>query len=189
MARLQISLWVLVVSCTPNGSGAQPGLEALMTTREAAPSTSDAGLMSASKLDAWLRYQKQLLGKPLLDAGLAPLNAMGRARRERALRVDAGLSEDEVDFIEDLVAAIVTERNLAKLTGVEAMRDFEQAAVALTPSQKAQTAKALAGVRARAAQATSLEAQKTRFGAANVEAALARESELTKTYDAMVEGR
>lgn len=114
---------------------------------------------------------------------------MAKAKRERALRVDAGLSEAEIDVIEDLVAALVTQRNLAKLTGVDALRDFEQAAVAMTSAQKEQTGKAMAGARVRAAQAASLEAEKNRFGTANVEAFLSREADLTKTYDAMVEGR
>ncbi len=144
--------------------------------------------MPQAKIEAWLWYQKHLLRDPLNDAGPGVSLPVGRAKRERALRVDAGLSEDDIDFIEDLVAAVVTARNLAKLTGADAMRDFEQAAVALTPAQKSQSAQAMAGIRARAAQAASLEAEKARFGSANVEAVLAREGECTKTYDAMVEG-
>ncbi len=143
----------------------------------------DAGWpLTEAKVVAWLAYQRLMMART--DAG-----ALDRARRERALRTDAGLSEDEVDRIEDVVAAIVTQRNLARLTGSEAVRQFEQATAALTPAQRAKAEQAMADLRARSAQATSLDAEKARFGADAVNAVLAHEAEATKTWDTLVEAK
>jgi hypothetical protein len=101
----------------------------------------DAGsVLTPAKVDAWLGYQRQMLAT--LDAG-----ALDRARRERALRLDAGLTEDDIDHI-------------------EAMRE----------------------VRARSSAASSLEAEKALYGAESVKAVLAREAQVIKTWDTLVEG-
>ena len=143
----------------------------------------DAGWgLTEAKVVAWLGYQRAMMVRS--DAG-----ALERARRERALRTDAGLTEDDVDRIEDVVAAVVTQRNLARLTGTDAVRQFEQAAALLTPAQRAKAEQAMADLRARSAQATSLDAEKARFGVDAVNAVLAHEAEATKTWDTLVEAK
>ncbi len=133
----------------------------------------DAGWpLTQATVDAWLRYQGQVMVK--LDAG-----TIERARRERAIRVDAGLSEEEVDAVEDVVAAVVTARNIAKITGGDAMREFEKVTAALPASLRAKAP----GV------AATLDAEKARFGEAAVSAVVAREIEVTKVWDALVEAK
>ena len=127
-------------------------------------------------------YQRQMMTRT--DAG-----ALDRARRERTLRTDAGLTEDEVDRIEDVVAAVVTQRNLAKLTGTDAVKQFEQATASLTPAQKAKAEQAMADLRARSAQSTNLDAERARFGSDSVSAVMAHEADVTKMWDALVEAK
>jgi hypothetical protein len=142
----------------------------------------DAGsVLTPAKVDAWLGYQRQMLAT--LDAG-----ALDRARRERALRLDAGLTEDDIDHIEDVVAAIATARTLATLTGSDAVREFEAATASLTPAQKLKAEEAMREVRARSSAASSLEAEKALYGAESVKAVLAREAQVIKTWDTLVEG-
>ena len=145
----------------------------------------DAGWLTPAKVDAWLRYHQRLLTRP--DGGT--LDLPQRARRERAVRLDAGLSEDEVDRIEDLVAAVVTARTLSRLTGGDALRDFEQATANLTPTQRAQAQKAMADLRAKTQQTSGFETERSRFGAEAVDAVMAREAEITKTWDWLVEAK
>ncbi len=148
----------------------------------------DAGVptVTARKIDAWLAYQRQLLSVPRADGGLG---IVSRARLEQAVRLDAGLSEDDVDAIEDVVAAVVTARNLSKLTGVEAVREFEKVTSTLSAAQKVRAQQAMSDVSTRAQQAAALEAEKARFGAEAVQAVMAREAEVTKVWDTLVDAK
>lgn len=142
----------------------------------------DGGWLTPVKLEAWLSYHRQFAMKS--DAG-----ALARARRERSIRLDAGLTEADIDRIEDVVAAVVTSRNLSKLTGGDALREFEQATASLTPAQRAQAQKAMADLRTRAQQTASFELERAQFGAEAVNVVMAREAEVTKTYEALVEAK
>jgi len=183
MRALALILFTLSTGCArPAGRETSDASVEASNSAEAAP---DGGWLTAAKVDAWLGYHRQLMLK--LDGGA--LDLTGRARRERAVRLDAGLSEEEVDRIEDVVAAVVTARTLSRLTGGDALREFEQATAALTPAQRAQAQKAMADLRSRAQQASGFEAEKARFGADAVEAVTAREADVTKTWDAFVDAK
>ncbi len=183
--RTILCLTAVLLACTkpvaPEANDASvPGGGAFKTGSEAL----DGGALTPAKLDAWLGYQRQMMMMAKSDAG-----ALGRARLERAARLDAGLSEDDIDRIEDLVAAVVTGRNLLKLTGGDALREFEQATASLTPAQRAQAQKAMADLKAKAQQTAGFEAERAKFGADVVNAVMAREAEATKTYEALVEAK
>lgn len=143
----------------------------------------DAGARSvAERVDAWLRYHAALHGDDA-DAGL-----LVRARREVAARTWAGLSEAELDEVEELVAAVVSQRTLARLTGAEALREFERMTSALKPEQRQKVEAAFGDAKARAGQ-SSLEPERAKFGDEAVSAVLAREAEITAVWEGLLDGR
>lgn len=152
-----------------------------------APSTTQAApaVITAEKLDAWLAYH-HALDAQTQDAGL---DAKHLAALERDVRRLHTLSEAELDLLEDCISAVVSQRAIAKLTGVEAVREFEKATVGLKPEQRQKVEAAFGDVRAKAQQATSLDAERARFGDAAVQLVLAREAEITATWNSLMDGR
>lgn len=146
----------------------------------------DAGaVVTEARLDAWLAWQRTLAQWPAFDGGDA---LRRRARAELSALADAGLTVDQVDAIEGVVAAVVAERSVAKLTGADAVAQFKGALAELSPEQKAKAEAALAELQAKGAQ-TSLAGVEAQFGAEAVRVVLTREAEVTKTWDALLEAR
>lgn len=152
----------------------------------------DAGLwLTPEALDAWLRYQRELSTLPPVARGdggavMARADVKARAHAEAALLADAGLTVDQVDRIEALVAAIVTERTLAKLSGGDALQQFEGALAGLSPEQRAKAEAALTDLEAKT-PVGSLAKVEDEFGADAVRLVLTREAEVTKTWDALLD--
>lgn len=152
----------------------------------------DAGSwLTAEALDGWLRYQRGATALAPVGRGdggvvTARDEVKARARAEAALRADAGLTVEQVDRIEALVAAVVTQRTLAKLSGGDALQQFEGALVELGPEQRAKAEAALTELKGKA-PAPSLAAAEAEFGADAVRLVLTRESEVTKTWDALLD--
>jgi hypothetical protein len=133
------------------------------------------------RLDRWLRWQRLLAG----DGGAAP--AVRRARQERVALAEAGLTSADVEAQEVVVAGVVAERTVERLTASQALARFGSALGALGPQQRARAEAALeaAGARSDGGVVPGLEA---RFGSRAVQAALARESEVTSAWEALLEG-
>jgi hypothetical protein len=140
--------------------------------------------ITAEKLDAWLRYHR-VLAEQSKDAGtdIKRLSLLERDSRQRA-----GLSEAELELLEDCISAVVAQRTIAKLTGAEAVRDFDKVTVGLRAEQRQKVEAAFGDVRAKAQQAASLEAERAKFGEA-VTVVLAREAEVTATWNALLDVR
>jgi hypothetical protein len=117
---------------------------------------------------------------------MARADMKARAHAEAALLADAGLTVDQVDRIEALVAAIVTERTLAKLSGGDALQQFEGALAGLSPEQRAKAEAALRDLEAKT-PVGSLAKVEDEFGADAVRLVLTREAEVTKTWDALLD--
>lgn len=148
----------------------------------------DAGPpVTAARLDAWLAWHRALAALPVRDGGAGELRQ--RARLEAALLADAGLTDAQADAIEAVVAAVVAERSVAKLTGAEALTQFKAGLQALAPEQRAKAEAALADLQARAAPQGALVAVEAQFGVDAVRVVLDREAEVTKTWDALLEAR
>lgn len=148
----------------------------------------DAGPpVTLARLDAWLGWQKVMASLPPLglDGGSS---LRRRARQEAALLADAGLSFDQVDAIEAVVAAVVAERNVARLTGVEALQQFRQGVQQLGTEQRLKAEAAMADLQARSTQG-SLAPLEAQYGADAVAVVLSREAEVTRTWDALLEAR
>jgi hypothetical protein len=183
MRRLAVLLLVLGCSkaTTPVAGAAAVPVEVVLP--DAGPALTEA------RLDAWLRWQQALAALPPIgqgDGGGAPLRL--RARQEAALLADAGLTSDQADAIEAVVAAVVAERNVAKLTGAEALQQFKAGLHQLGEEQRQRAEAALADLQARSQQG-NLAAVEAQWGGEAVRVVLTREADVTKTWDALLEAR
>jgi hypothetical protein len=170
-------------------------------TRSASPELADAAVvaqlpqvergweLSAERLDAWLRWHAmQRAAEP--KRGDAGDEVRRRAALERALLGDAGLSQTDVDQIEDLVSAVVAERTVERLTGAAAMDQFKKALAELSPEQRARAEAAFAQTSAKTPpQATATSVLEARLGEAPVRVILSREAEVTQAWERLLEAR
>jgi hypothetical protein len=154
---------------------------AVTPVEDAGVVSSDAGAsagVTASKLDAWLRWQRAVMALDV-DAGVRV-----RARDEARLLREVGLAPADADLIEAVVAAVVSERNLQKISGAEALAQFKQRLETLAPEQRAKAEAAL-GV-GRADGGASLAQVENEFGADAVRVVLAREAEVTTAWETLL---
>lgn len=152
----------------------------------------DAGpLVTEARLAAWLKWQAELAALPALsrtDGGPGPTELRARARQEAMLLADAGLSGDQADAIEAVVAAVVAERNVARITGADALQQFREGMAHLSVEQRVKAEAALAATQIKTSQG-SLKQVEEMHGAEAVRVVLTREAEVTKTWDALLEAR
>lgn len=182
MTRLLALCTAALLGCPERGPAAAP------VPPVVAHVVADGGSgVTAAKLDAWLAYHKALSALAAPDGGA--LDAKGKAKAERELRSGLGLSEGELDHLETLIAAVVAQRTISRLTGAEAVREFERVTLSLKPEQRQKVEQAFGDVRTRAAQTASLDAERATFGDAAVSLVLAREAELTAVWDSLLDGR
>lgn len=182
MSRPLALVILVLVACPARREASSAGPDAGSARSSTEPEA--VAPVSAAKLDAWLRYHRALRAGD--DGGL---DAKGRALHERAVRTEAGLSEADVDRLEDLIGAVVTQRTIGKLTGAEALRGFDKVTVTLKAEQRQKVEEAFGDVKARAQQGASLEAERAKFGDEAVSLVLTREPELTEVWDSLLNGR
>lgn len=177
-------LTLLFFACPERGGVSSAGVDAggLRPIAAAEP----VATISAAKLDGWLRYHRALNADLGGDGGL---DAKGKALRERVVRAEAGLTEADVDRLEELIGAVVTQRTIGKLTGAEALRGFDKVTLTLKPEQRQKVEEAFGDVKARAQQGASLDAERAKFGDDAVTLVLAREAELTEVWNSLLNGR
>ncbi|MFT3709786.1 MAG: hypothetical protein QM817_19325 [Archangium sp.] len=148
----------------------------------------DAGpLVTEARLAAWLEWQKAMSALKVGDAGRGDLK--WRAKAELVLLADAGLSIQQVDALEAVIAAVVAERSVSKLTGAEALAKFKAGLAQMSPEQRAKAEAALTELQAKTPQQGSLAAVEAEFGPDAVRVVLAREAEVSKAWDALLEAR
>jgi hypothetical protein len=137
------------------------------------------------RLDRWLRWQATgaIAVGPRGDGGSHP--ALRRARLEQAALADAGLSFAEAQAVEALVAAVVAERTVERLTATAPLARFGPALGTMGPEQRARAQAALEEPRA---DGGALQALQARLGVRPVKAVLAREVEVTRAWEALLEG-
>lgn len=180
-------LTLLLFGCPP---AATPG--AAVDAGTLVGAAEDAGpVVTEARLDAWLRWQAQLAALPTLsrvDGGPGPGELRARARQEAILLADAGLTGDQADAIEAVVAAVVAERNVARITGADALQQFRQGMAHLSVEQRVKAEAALAAVQTKTQQ-SSLKQVEEQHGVDAVRVVLTREAEVTKTWDALLEAR
>jgi hypothetical protein len=144
-----------------------------------------AWTLSLPMLDGYLRYQQRLLQS---DAG-ATVEA--RAELDASARAASGLSLDDVDRIETMIAALASRRLSAKLSGANEALPLVAADKTEkekpTPEQLEAQAKALAAREALKKANQSLAAERAQFGAKNVDVLLSRESQLLALWARLME--
>ena len=162
--------------------------------------------LTKEKLDAYVGYQRQLLDayETLLkdlaqvkrDAGkgdeLAEVNATmklieGKARAEEAARKKAGLTEEDVNGIADVVTAVISQRQLTQSFHIEEeLKKLEEMQAKLRPEQREELAPQLATMRERIEELQKLTEVRRTYGDANVDLVLTREEDLAKNYQDML---
>jgi hypothetical protein len=164
--------------------------------------------VTKEKLDAYVGYQRKLLeayeallrdmakvqGR-MLDGGgdmLADMNAAmklieSKAKAEEAARKEAGLTEEDVNGLAEVVTAVIGQRQLAQaLQTEEELTKLEEMAAKLTPAQREELEPQLAAMRERTEELQKLVEVRRTFGDATVEVVLTREADLTKNYQDML---
>jgi hypothetical protein len=187
-------------------SAAQPGDEQAAD----APEPGDAPVQGAytltkEKLEAYVGYQRKLLeayeallkdlARVKLDAGadaMAEVNATmrlieGKAKAEEAARRQAGLSEEDVNGIAEVVTAVIGQRQIVQALQLdEELKKLEEMQAKLTPAQREELAPQVAAMRERVEELQKLTEVRATHGDANVDLVLTREVELTKNYQDML---
>ncbi|WP_224243653.1 hypothetical protein [Hyalangium gracile] len=160
------------------------------------------------KLNAYVGYQRKLLeayesllkdvamAKVKPDAGrgdaMAEVNATmklieGKAKAEEAARKEAGLTEEDVNGIAEVVTAVIGQRQLTQsLKFDEELTKLEEMQAKLTPEQREELAPQLAAMRERIEDLQKLTEARRTYGDANVDMVLTREEDLTKNYQDML---
>ncbi len=150
----------------------------------------DAGPIDATQVAQWVRYAGLLAAQgPAVDADGGPLptaQVLARAGADEAMRRDAGLSEAQVDAIEDLVAEVVAARGTLKLTGADALADFEKVAAKMPFEQRKKAEAALAELKAGHQAPVSLAPLEAKYGKPAVDAVLASEAQVTQAWERLM---
>ena len=141
-----------------------------------------AGPVTQASLDRWLKWQGALRARAPNDGGVV---LRARAALELAALASAGLTLAEVEALEPVIAAVITERKIDALTLGAAMSEFRQGLDELAPEQRAKGEAALKELEARSPRG-SLAGLEAQFGAEAVRVVLTREVEVTKTWEALL---
>lgn len=175
------------MGCARGGPSASPDAAVTLAgpALDAGPRPVDAALVGA-----WLRYV-ELAPQGPRDGGVSSLE---RARADRAARLDAGLSLDEVLAVEAAVAAFVAAQQLDALLGSAELgaleRSTQDGGAASDGGSRAlaRVAKALAALRSDAGTARR-DALVTALGAPTVEALEADSPRVSSAWRALAEAR
>lgn len=172
---------VLLLSCARSASSV--GFDAGV---EIAVAVVDGGFgLTPRALDAWLSWQGAMADRSrMTDGGHSREAAKRRARLEAQRLADAGLTFEDVDRIEAVVAVAVTEWNIERLAGSGEGRRFGAALVGLSEAQRAKAEAALGGS---VAPRSSLPLLEARFGVDTMRALTAREAEIIRAWDALTD--
>lgn len=166
----------LFFACTP-----QPQASPARSERVLPAAPADAGpLVNEQRLASWLQWQRALT-----QLGPATGDYKKRAKQEEVLLADAGLTSAQADAIEAVVAAVVAERTLAKLSGEQAIQQFRKRVEQLGPEQRLKAEEALLETHPRV-HSPSLILLEERFGVEAVRVVLASEAEVTVLWDGLM---
>ncbi|HEX8697764.1 MAG TPA: hypothetical protein VF815_02900 [Myxococcaceae bacterium] len=178
---------------------------------ELAPGTEfgpSAYVVTKEKLDAYVGYQRKLLeayeallrdmakvhgrmkeggGEMQADINESMKLIESKARAEEAARKEAGLSEEDVNGLAEVVTAVISQRQLAQaLQTEEELKKLEEMQAKLTPEQREELEPQLAAMRERNEELQKLVEVRRTYGDANVDMVLGREADLAKNYQDML---
>ncbi|MHB8877607.1 MAG: hypothetical protein ACYC8T_28280 [Myxococcaceae bacterium] len=209
LAVAALALWGCKKTPPPEPASAAPAEPAPAPEAQpddpAAPANEKLAL-TADKLTRFIGYQQRMLevtAQALKDVkamdhkadagdygGVAndAVDSIGRKEEaEEAARKDSGLSEREVEQLEQLVGELLAKRSLARTMNFEAtLKQMEELRAGLPKEQQAGLDQSLAELKKQQEEAKSLKEERDRFGSANVDLVLAREAELAKNQDKLM---
>jgi hypothetical protein len=162
--------------------------------------------VTPEKLGAYVAYQRQLLeayaaltkelatakGKPDTVGTMAEVNATmkyieGKAVAEEQARKAAGLSEEDVNGLADVVTAVVSQRQMLQtLQFDEELKKLEALQAKLSQEQQKELAPQIDAMRERVESLRQLTEVRRTYGDANVDTVLTREADLAKNYQDMM---
>lgn len=164
--------------------------------------------VTKAKLDAYVGYQRRMLEVygsmlkglqglgALVDAGTPEAMASARAglkvveakaKAEAEARQQAGLSEDDVNGIAEVVTAVISQRQLGRtLQYEEELKKLEALQAKLPPEQQEGLAAQVASMRRQVESFEKLADVRRDYGDANVDLVLTREDDLMKNYQEML---
>lgn len=179
LRRFVLPLAVVFAACPKPQAVTQPDAGTSLVV------AGDAGArITAEKLDAWLRWQDAVFALPF-DGGA---DVRQRAKDEARLLAQVGLSATDADALEAVISAVVAERNVAKISGAEALAQFKDGLQALSPEQRAKAEAALAEVPGKPA-GDGLADVELELGADAVRVVLAREADVTRVWERVLEAQ
>lgn len=162
--------------------------------------------VTPEKLAAYVGYQRQLLeayaaltkdlatakSKPDTVGTLAEVNATmkyieGKAVAEEKARKEAGLSEEDVNGLADVVTAVISQRQMLQtLQFDEELKKLEAMQAKLSQEQQKELAPQIDAMRERVESLRQLTEVRRTYGDANVDTVLTREADLAKNYQDMM---
>lgn len=174
-----------------------------------APEKEEPLVVTSAKLDKYIAYQdatarilreslahvEKMIAKADAGAYEGALGAFAGARegaklfeaqeeaKEKA-RKETGLSEREIDQIQELVMDVISNRKMAAMVNYDAqLKQFEALREKMPADQRADLDETIKSLKEQKDQSTKLTDERQRFGDANVDAVLAREKDLTAAYE------
>jgi len=167
----------------------------------------NAYVVTKEKLHAYVGYQRKLLEayEALLrdmakvhgrlqegSSEMADMNAAmklieSKAKAEETARKEAGLTEEDINGLAEVVTAVISQRQLAQaLQTEEELQKLEEMQAKLTPEQREELEPQLAAMRERNEELQKLVEVRRTYGDANVDLVLGREADLAKNYQDML---
>jgi nitrous oxide reductase accessory protein NosL len=167
-----------------------------------------AYVVTKEKLDAYVGYQRKLLeayeallkdmakvhgrlqegrGEMQEDINAAMKFIESKAKAEEEARKAAGLTEEDVNGLAEVVTAVISQRQLAQaLQTEEELKKLEEMQAKLTPEQREELEPQLAAMRERNEELQTLVEVRRTYGDGNVDLVLSREADLAKNYQDML---
>ncbi|QSQ24290.1 hypothetical protein JY651_04800 [Pyxidicoccus parkwayensis] len=191
-------------------SGPAPGEAAEQAGGAPAAGEVDDGpyTVTKEKLDAYVGYQRRMLEVygsllkglqglgALVDAGTPEAMASAReglkvveakAKAEAEARQQAGLTENDVNGIAEVVTAVISQRQLGRtLQYEEELKKLEALQAKLPPEQQKGLEPQVANMRRQVESFEKLADVRRDYGDANVDVVLTREDDLMKNYQEML---
>lgn len=135
----------------------------------------------APRLDAVEAKGKKKDAGVVAEEGLKLIAEEAKAQEQA--RVASGLTQAQLDHVEEMVQEMVTEREMAADTASpEDIAEMEAMAKKLPADQKANVEQSIVALRAQRARSAQLTDMRERFGDANVEILLQRDKELLAAW-------
>lgn len=164
-------------------------------------------VLTQAKLDAYVTYQRKVMesyavmgrelqaaraklaegGSQAQSAAEAMKSVESKAELESRARKEAGLNEEDINRLGNLVMDVITQRHMAAVLDLPGeLKKLEAMQARLKPEQAAELAPQIHALRERVQETERLVSVRKTHGDANVDLVLTREAELMANYQDML---